>query len=218
MPAEAPPAEAPPPVEAPPAEPEAPEIVDRPLPNAERRLALSQEYWRVHYGEPPEPLAITPRVVVLHWTVTDTADAAWNTFAPAELGGRPELGGGVNVSAHFLVDQDGTIYRLLPDTAMARHVIGLNPVAIGVENVGGTPAHPLTEAQVQADAALVRWLAGRYDITHLIGHLEYRSFEGHPYWAELDPDYRTTKPDPGADFMRQVRQEVSDLGLEGPPG
>ena len=29
-------------------------------------------------------------------------------------------------SAQFLVDRDGTIYSLMPETFMARHVIGLN--------------------------------------------------------------------------------------------
>lgn len=188
----------------------------RPLPNVEAREALAAEYWRTHYGEPPEPLRITPKVVVLHWTAGPTAESAFNTFAPAELGGRPELGGGVNVGAHFLVHQDGLVEQLMPETSMARHVIGLNHVAIGIENVGG-PELPLTEAQAQADAALVRMLTQRFAITHLIGHMEYQAFEGHPYWAEKDPNYRTSKPDPGADFMAQVRALVEDLGLEGPP-
>ena len=39
---------------------------------------------------------------------------------------------------------------------MARHCIGLNHVAIGIENVGDGEKLPLTPAQVQADAALVR--------------------------------------------------------------
>ena len=73
-------------------------------------------------------------------------ESAWKTFDRETLGpDRPELGKAdeVNVSAHFLVDRDGTIYRLMPETRLARHVIGLNWCAIGIENVGG-PESPLT--------------------------------------------------------------------------
>jgi len=55
---------------------------------------------------------------------------------------------GLNVSAHFLVDRDGTIYQLMPETRMARHAIGVNHLAIGVENVGDERKWPLTEAQM----------------------------------------------------------------------
>ena len=36
----------------------------------------------------------------------------------------------------------------------------------------------------------IRYLAGRFPITHLIGHSEYRAMEGHPYFVERDPAYR----------------------------
>lgn len=100
---------------------------------------------------------------------------------------------------------------------MARHCIGLNHLAIGIENVGGAPGLPLTAAQVAADAALVRYLALRYPITHLIGHHEARAMEKHPYWRERDAAYRNRKPDPGAAFLRRVRARVRDLALAGPP-
>ena len=50
------------------------------------------------------------------------------------------------------MDRDGAVYRLMPETWMARHTIGLNRVAIGIENVGG-PRWPLTPEQLRADAA-----------------------------------------------------------------
>ena len=132
--------------------------------------------------------------------------------------GRLARAGAVNVSAHFLVARDGTIYRLQPETRMARHCIGLNHVAIGVENVAAPPGLPLTGAQVAADARLVRYLVARHPtITRLIGHSESRRFEGTPLWVERDPRYRNVKPDPGAAFMRAVRARVADLGLAGPP-
>lgn len=196
------------------------EIADRFIPYGEEREALTRAYLEEHYGPDNAAMEMVPRVIVLHWTAGGSAQGAWNTFAPERLPGRPELkaAGAVNVSAHFVVDRDGAVWRLLPETAVARHVIGLNHLAIGVENVGDGDRWPLTEAQVAANAALVRHLVAEHPtITHLIGHHEYRRMEGHPYFAERDPAYRTGKIDPGDDFMGKVRDRVADLGLEGPP-
>jgi hypothetical protein len=46
--------------------------------------------------------------------------------------------------------------------------------------------------------------------------MEYRKMEGTPLFLELDPKYRNSKPDPGADFMKQVRTLVADLKLQDP--
>jgi len=121
------------------------------------------------------------------------------------------------VSAHFLVDRDGTIYRLQPETRMGRHCIGLNHIAIGVENVGDGKAYPMTDAQVAADAKLVRYLAARYPIHVLVGHLEADRMRGTRYYVEREAGYRDDKPDPGAQFMADVRAKVADLHLDGPP-
>ncbi len=120
------------------------------------------------------------------------------------------------MSSHYVVDRDGTIYRLQPDTQFARHCIGLNHLAIGIENVGDGKQWPLTDAQVAANAALVRELAATHAITHLLGHHEVMGFRDHAYYVERDPAYRNTKPDPGAAFMAKVRAQVADLRLEGP--
>lgn len=177
-------------------------------------------YRRQHEDPAARDLVIEPRVVVVHHTALDTLEASWRAFEPAFLGGgRPRLerASRVNVSAHYLVDRDGTIHRLMPETLMARHTIGLNHVAIGLENVGGTAQTPLTEAQLEANASLVRWLAGRHPITHLLGHHEYRRMEAHPYWRERDPGYRTAKKDPGERFMRALRARLTDLALSPAP-
>lgn len=201
-----------------------PPVVEHLLPWTTERDSLTEAYLRAHRtapltGDPAVDTHMVPRAIVLHWTAGPTAASAWATFAPARLAGRDELrdGGDLNVGAHYLVGQDGTIERLVPDDRVVRHCIGLNHVAIGVENVGGDSAHPLTDAQVAADVALVRGLAARYPIEVLLGHLEYRRMEGSPLFEERDPGYRTSKPDPGADFMAKVRAGVADLGLAAPP-
>jgi len=145
----------------------------------------------------------------LHYTVIPSMQGTYEAFYPPQLPDtRPEIqdAGSLNVSAHFLVDRDGTIYRLLPETLMARHVIGLNHCAIGIENVGGTKDLPLTGAQLRANIWLIRYLIDKYAIEYLIGHYEYQRFEGHELWLEKDPGYRTEKEDPGKKFMRRVRR------------
>jgi N-acetyl-anhydromuramyl-L-alanine amidase AmpD len=202
------------------AEEREPAIVDKPITFDEERRALTLEYRRAHQDPDAEDITIDPRVIVLHYTAGDSFRGTWRYFdrVHVEKDRKRTAGAGeVNVSAHFVVDRDGTIYRLVPETTMARHCIGLNHVAIGVENVGDAKKHPLTEAQVEANARLIRWLAARHRITHVIGHHEYRRMEGHDYFVELDPDYRNEKPDPGEKFMREVREKIADLELAGPP-
>jgi len=189
----------------------------RPLPFGPERTAATLDYVRERYDDPDaESVQFVPRMVVVHWTAIPTLRATWDAFAPETLdGGRPDIAqaGRVNVSSQFLVDRDGTIYQLLPETVVARHVIGLNRAAIGIENVGG-PEAPLTDAQLRANAALVTHLAKKYPtIRYLIGHLEYTAWEGSTLWEERDPGYRTEKTDPGVDFLARLRARLVPLGL-----
>ena len=195
-------------------------IIDRPVPFSEERTQLTRDYIREHYGVEASSIEIVPRIIVLHWTAGTTLQGDYNTFVPATLRGRADLAkaSALNVGIQFLVDRDGTIYRLMPETWMARHVIGLNYNAIGVENVGGVKdVADLTPQQLDANIRLVRYLAKKYPtINYLIGHHEYRTFEGHPLWLERDTAYRTTKSDPGESFMQAVRAAVRDRNLKGP--
>ena len=181
-------------------------IQEWPLPNQVERQEGMATYFDVHYG-PDSPPMLIPKMVVLHWTGVSSASSTWNTFASASLSGRSDIvdAGSVNVSAHFLVDQDGTIYRLLPENSFARHCIGFNHISIGVENVGGTKGQPLTKAQVDANVQLVQELQSRHPIELVIGHHESKDFEDHPYFVERNKAYRSVKLDPGSDFMEAVR-------------
>lgn len=193
-------------------------IVDRPIAFDDERKQLTIEYRRAHQDPDIDDLTIAPTMVILHYTGGSSAQGTMRYFDHTRMEAaraKLESAGQVNVSAHFLVDRDGTIYRLMPETWMARHCIGLNHIAIGVENVGNDGDAPLTEAQVQADAALIRYLASRHPISHLIGHYESRTFEGTDLFVERDPAYRNSKPDPGEPFMAKVRALVADLGLQG---
>ena len=195
------------------------QIVEKPIVFDAERQRLSLEYMENRYNMHQDAPYIEPKIVVLHWTAIPTLERSFAAMNPTLLpGSRTAIGSAsnLNVSAQFLVDRDGTVYRQLPDTAFARHVIGLNHCAIGVENVGGGK-EGLTKAQLRANEDLVRYLKDRYDIEYLIGHYEYQDFVEHPLWKEVDADYRTQKVDPGKDFMRKVRKRTKDLGLKGSP-
>jgi N-acetyl-anhydromuramyl-L-alanine amidase AmpD len=112
-----------------------------------------------------------------------------------------------------MVERDGTIHQLMPLDFMARHVIGLNYSSIGIENVGGEEgADNLSDAQLKANIYLVNYLKKRFDsIEYLVGHYEYRCFESHPLWLELDDTYRTKKNDPHPNFMEKLSAKIDFL-------
>lgn len=197
-----------------PFDPEARTIRDRPISFGKLRRELTLEYRRRHCDPGAKDIAIVPRYIVIHWTAFGDRDAVIRYFDRETL--HPDRrdirhGGSLNVSAHFLVDRDGAIYRLMPETLMARHVIGLNHCAIGIENVGG-PSRPLTKAQAGANAWLARCLEGRHPtVEAVIGHHEYLAFRKGPHWRALDPAYRAhPKIDPGAKFMKEVRSRLKE--------
>jgi len=197
-----------------------PGAVQKPIQFGDTRRQLSLQYLKDRYGIEQQRPTITPQMVVLHWTVIPTMQETFEAFDPEQLPGRRQdvvSAGALNVSSQYLVDRDGTIYQLLPETTMARHVIGLNHCAIGIENVGNGTDLPLTAEQLESNIKIIRYLHSKYDIDYLIGHHEYTDFDGHELWKETDSGYRTEKADPGPAFMKLIRSRVEDLGLMGTP-
>ncbi len=195
-------------------------IIDKPIVFDAEREQLTKTYFLERYSLEKQTSEIVPKMVVLHWTAIPTFEGSFDAFYQTKLPNwRPELENvsGLNVSSHFLVDQDGTIYRLMPETTMARHVIGLNHVAIGIENVGGTKDTPLTKAQLKSNIKLVTYLKKKYAIDYVIGHYEYTNFEGHELWLEKDDGYRTKKTDPGENFIKKVRKATKKLNFKPVP-
>ena len=191
----------------------APVIDDRYLIHfSAERTRLTLAYIRQHYDPQATSIRIKPVMVVIHWTASPTLAAALAELTPDTLTGRVDIrsGGALNVGAHYLVDRDGTIYRLINDTLLARHVIGLNRSAIGIENVG---SNDLTAAQLRADARLVASLNGEYALEYLIGHFEYGRFKGSALWEEKQAGYFTRKTDPGAAFMAALRANLAGQGV-----
>jgi len=195
-------------------------MVYKPIVFDEQRVELTKEYLRNRYNLNRDSITIIPKMIVLHHTVIPTFEKTFEAFNPSTLPNwRPDIENvsGLNVSSQFVVDRDGTIYQLMPDNYMARHVIGLNHCAIGVENVGGTPELPLTDAQVESNIKLVNYLTKKYDIDYLIGHYEYTHFEGHELWLEVDDGYRTKKDDPSKEFMGRVRKATKKFNFKPVP-
>lgn len=194
-------------------------IFDKPVVFDEERKQLSLEYLEQRHGIKQMEPTIKPVMVVLHWTVIPSIEQTFDAFNKSKLpGGRKEIAtaSALNVCSQFLVDRDGTVFRLLPDTVFARHVIGLNYCAIGVENIG-SDKNPLTSAQLLANEQLIRYLKRKYPIEYVIGHYEYTRFKGTDLWKETDPGYSTHKTDPGVEFMKNIRMKIKDLNIKGAP-
>lgn len=194
-------------------------IIDKPIIFDAERKELSLEYLEKRHGLKQSLPSIKPVMVVLHWTEIPSAETTFKVFNRSTIpGSRKELtsASALNVSSQYMIDRDGTIYRLLPDTVFARHVIGLNYCAIGVENIGGSN-NPLTQAQLEANEQLIRELKSKYPIEYVIGHYEYMRFKKTPLWKESDPNYQTSKSDPGRDFMQKIRDRIEDLHIKGAP-
>jgi beta-N-acetylhexosaminidase len=199
------------------------QIIDKPIDFGPERIAMTKEYIKSHYGKEVDSIEITPKIILLHWTAEMDFEKSFKRLQPEKLlSDRKDIvkASALNVSSQFMVARDGTIYRLMPENWMARHVIGLNYSSIGIENVGGkdNKIDDLTPAQRQANIDLVLYLKAKYpSIEYLVGHHEYKQMEGTSLWLEKDKGYRTVKSDPGEKFMSDIRNAVECLKLKAPP-
>lgn len=194
-------------------------IISKPIYYSPERTRLSIEYLKEHYNIIQNSATILPKMIVLHYTASGTVETNYKYFNKTHLESARNVlkkQSVLNVSSQFIVDRDGTIYQLMKPNQFARHTIGLNYCAIGIENIG-SKNQPLTEKQSASNAQLIRYLTKKYPIEYLIGHSEYGIFRGSKLWKETDPNYFTIKDDPGKDFMQKVRLLVADLHLKEKP-
>jgi N-acetylmuramoyl-L-alanine amidase len=129
-----------------------------------------------------------PDAIVLHYTGTPTGEEALRALCdPAK-----------EVSAHYLVEENGQVFQLVPESRRAWHAgrsywageRDMNSVSIGIEianpgHDGGTPPYP--PKQIAAVIALCREICARrkIDPCRVLGH------------SDLAPD---RKADPGEHF------------------
>jgi len=158
-------------------------ILERPSPNHQHRS---------------EPARID--MLVLHYTGMKTAEEAIDRLCDAAA----------RVSAHYVVDEDGTIWRLVPEPWRAFHAgrscwageSDLNDVSIGIEIVN--PGHewgyrPFPEKQMVAVERLTGALLARFPIPRhrVVGH------------SDIAPD---RKSDPG-ELFEWARLARAGIGI-----
>jgi N-acetylmuramoyl-L-alanine amidase len=189
-----------------------PAILWNPIPFGPTRKAQMTAYVRRHYGSFMRSTwrLVDPHVIVIHYTESSYS-SAYNTFAAdvpdSELHELPAT------SAHFVIDTNGAIHQLVSLGTMARHTVGLNWTAIGVEHVGYSDGQVLGDrAEIGSSLRLVHWLRCRFQIPvrDVIGHAESLSS---PYHHEDVPSLRTQTH---GDFVRAdmqiYRRRLSALG------
>ena len=158
-----------------------PHVIWKPIPYGPQRKAEMAAYAKKHYGI--HSWRLHPKVIVEHYTGSNSFSAAWNTFAANTPD--PELGELPGTCAHFIVDRDGRIYQVVPLSIMCRHTVGFNYVAIGIEHVGTSDREILEDhKQMRSSLELSAWLVDRFHIRirNVIGHNESLSS---PYHKEL---------------------------------
>lgn len=136
-----------------------------------------------------------PDLVVLHYTAMPTAaDARQRLCDPAH-----------EVSAHWLIAEDGTTEQLVDETRRAWHagagqwgdVTDVNSRSIGIE-LANTGAQPFPEPQMAALESLLAGIMRRWSIPpqRIIGH------------SDMAPA-RKSDPGPRFDWRRLARQGLS---------
>lgn len=129
----------------------------------------------------------TPKMIVLHTTESSSYRSTKATFQSRDS----------KVSAHYVIDRDGTIHQYLPEGYSAWHAgesqfppLGINGCcnadSIGIE-IQRSPNEPLTKEQIASTMALVKDIKERHNIPaeHVVAH------------SDVAPG---RKVDPGEDF------------------
>ncbi|NVK13231.1 MAG: N-acetylmuramoyl-L-alanine amidase [Rhodobacteraceae bacterium] len=117
----------------------------------------------------PRRDGLTPSLIVLHYTAMDSAKAALDRLCdPA-----------AEVSAHYLIGADGTLWQMVAEDSRAWHAGAgewagqddINSRSIGIE-LDNRGTHPFSEPQTAALEALMRGIMQRRDIppAGVIGH------------------------------------------------
>jgi N-acetylmuramoyl-L-alanine amidase len=113
----------------------------------------------------PRADGVFPSILLLHYTGMATAAAALERLCDPVA----------KVSSHYVVDEDGTIYRLVEEDRRAHHAgvsfwagtTDINSASVGVEIVNPGHEHgyrSFPEAQIAGVIALARAIVARWDI------------------------------------------------------
>lgn len=174
-------------------------------------------YFQRHYHDPT--VKLDPKLICMHYTVMPDAQAIWESFRRGcnMSAGKGSVWG--HVSVHLMIDQDGTVYQLLPFDHRCTGAYGVNHKAISIEMVATTEADLLSRPkQVWASFMVVKDLMKRYNIpaSGVIAHYEVSQGKSvvPDYLDYADPDYPDRYPskyfrsDPGPTYMSWLRSYV----------
>lgn len=184
------------------------------------KLQLTKEYSNRYYGLNKYTLD-TPKMIVVHYTAIPTLHETLDLFNQDSLASNRRYinkYSPLNVGIHYVVDRNGKIYNLVPDTIITRHTIGFNHVSLGIENIAANE-NKLTDLQLESNRKLIHFLHSKYpSIEFLIGHHEYNNMN-YPHFSlykSLDKTYKPyKKPDPGDAFMKRLREQLlKSYGLQ----
>ena len=166
-------------------------------------------------------------MLILHYTGMQTGQAALDRLRDPDA----------RVSSHYVIEEDGTVFRLVPETRRAFHAgvsywrghTALNGRSIGIEIVN--PGHQwgyraFPAAQMDAVRALCRGILSRHPIPprNVVGHSDVApDRKGDPGelfdWKGLAADriglWPDAVPDAGAAAgLGQVRRSLSAIGYQ----
>jgi N-acetylmuramoyl-L-alanine amidase len=169
-------------------------------------------------------------MLLLHYTGMQSAAAALDRLCSPEA----------KVSAHYLIDEDGTVWRLVDEERRAWHAgvsswrgrRDINGASIGIELVN--PGHEngyraFPEAQMAALEALGRDIIGRHPIPprHVLGHSDVapqrKTDPGELFdWPRLAragiglwPDFSGPLPPPASDIA-ELQRQLAAIGYDTP--
>lgn len=151
---------------------------------------MSSAIWHPSPNFGPRRDGLTPSLIVIHYTAMDSAEAALHRLCdPA-----------VEVSAHYLIGGDGTLWQMVAEEHRAWHagagewcgVDDINSRSIGIE-LDNRGSHPFSEPQMACLEALLVGIMKRWAIppAGVIGHSDMapgRKFDPGPHfdWARLE--------------------------------
>lgn len=129
-------------------------------PNASRFVPASTSNYTVASGR-------TVQRIVIHITDGSTIAGTITWFRKPN----PK-----QVSAHYVIGQDGEVVQMVRHADIAHHARGANRDSIGIEHVANTQGLAPTQAEYEASARLVAWLCSQFGIPidrqHILGHRE----------------------------------------------
>ena len=177
------------------------------------KLELTRQYCLENYGVASYKLD-SPKIILVHFTVIPTLAETVEYFQKDSIeSSRTNISkfSQMNVGIHYIVDKDGSIYKLVPDTVIARHAIGFNHVSIGIENIA-KDASDLTAGQLESNARLISVLKERNPgLEYMVGHHEYNdtTLPHYKLFLAVDESYKPhDKPDPGPKFISDLREKL----------